>query len=447
MSFLDRSAHADLFTPETFRIGEILWFLLRAEQDKRAQALREVEPGRDEYTELGEEIGRDEIHWWVFKKETDHDTLRGRTNEALEASRRLRAASKAMRRQMTSYPDLLSTLKQFAVDHRDDLNLVADYLGWLRARHTLAPTILFTYRVWGSSRRGDRWIDLEAQGFAEEPEVIRQALTENALGLRRGMGLYTWDRAYMNIGEEIYNGDPENAGEIEVSDEDIAQRAGWETRDEFAVFFEWIRNSLENVALDIVRFEQQRNLLGSDSFWRSFIAAAVKSRTLETQRWDFKETLNIWHARGPGREAAKTALARDVAGFANGEGGVLLVGVTDDRRIVGITGDVESMLKDAADVISDRVAYPRRISNLRQVTVPNGNGQDVICVVIAVARSIEPVGASDGNGQFSYPVRRETGLSNATPRDLAHEKTHYKSDTNEFLDDLVQFIRDNPPTP
>jgi hypothetical protein len=170
----------------------------------------------------------------------------------------------------------------------------------------------------------------------------------------------------------------------------------------------------------------------------------VKSQKFETQRWDFKETLNIWHAHGPGREAAKTALARDIAGFANGEGGVLIVGVSDARRIVGIAGDIESMLKDAADVIADRVAYPRRISNLRQVTVPSGNGQNVICMVIAVARSIEPVGASDGNGQFSYPVRRETGLSNATPRDVADEKTHYKSDSNEFLSDLSQFVRDNP---
>jgi hypothetical protein len=38
-------------------------------------------------------------------------------------------------------------------------------------------------------------------------------------------------------------------------------------------------------------------------------------------------------------------------------------------------------------------------------------------------------------------------LSNTTPRDLAREKIHYKSDTNEFLDDLLQFVRDNPPTP
>src|SRR5215471_4712717 len=147
MSFLDRSAHADLFTPDTTRVGEILWLLLRAEQDKRALTRREVESGRHEYTELGEEIGRDEIHWWVFKKETDHNTLRGRTDEALQAARRLRAASKAMRRQMTSYPDLLAALKQFAVDHRADLSVVAEYLNWLRGRNPLAPAILFTYRV------------------------------------------------------------------------------------------------------------------------------------------------------------------------------------------------------------------------------------------------------------------------------------------------------------
>ena len=49
--------------------------------------------------------------------------------------------------------------------------------------------------------------------------------------------------------------------------------------------------------------------------------------------------------------------AEDVASFANAEGGALILGVTDQRDIVGVGSgqELESRLKFARDVLADRL--------------------------------------------------------------------------------------------
>jgi len=160
--------------------------------------------------------------------------------------------------------------------------------------------------------------------------------------------------------------------------------------------------------------------------------------------WDFKETLNIWHVRAdPARREAKIEFAEDVASFANVRGGVLIVGVNDRREIVGIgTGrDLENRLKVAKDVLAGFVKYRRDIVSFRQV--PMGAQRDVICLVVVISQAIAPVGVSDGQGRFSYPVRRETGIERVDEDKTPSSKLHLKSESREFLTDLRQFVRDN----
>jgi hypothetical protein len=64
MNFLSPDTHAAVFCPETGRLGEILWYLLKAEQMMREKCQRRIKEGpfdRIEPTEFGDEVGRDEI--------------------------------------------------------------------------------------------------------------------------------------------------------------------------------------------------------------------------------------------------------------------------------------------------------------------------------------------------------------------------------------------------
>jgi hypothetical protein len=454
MKFLGPNAHDAVFCPETCRLGEILWHLLKADKMMEEKCYRRVKEGRfvryESTTEFGKEVGRDEIHWWIFEKENDLDSLRARSQSALRAAEHLKAdATELNAMSQKSYGALLMALRQFTETHHADIENIHDYLVWLRQRDLLAPCILFTYRVWGSTRRGIRSLDLRGDNPQDENQETTHALTEIALGLRVGMGWFAFDRALIDVGSEIYDSDPyqgdEQGDEITIPEDQVVARASWRVLAEFAVFFEFIRNSLRNVLLDIEKCISQRNLMHSDAFWRRFVLAAVQTKKTETQLWDFKETLTAWHAKGEAKNQAKVTFAEDVASFANAEGGVLIVGVNNNREIVGIGSgsEAESRLKFARDILAERLDYPREVVSFYQVIVPNGSGGEGACLVITVVKTIEAVGVGDGAGQFTYPVRRETGISRESRRDIDSAKQHLKSDSHDFMEKLEQFVRDS----
>ena len=75
-----------------------------------------------EQTEFGREVGRDEINWWVFKKERNLDELRQQTEKALGAAQTLKKAAEALKESRPeTYGDLPAILRGFA-DKRSNEN-------------------------------------------------------------------------------------------------------------------------------------------------------------------------------------------------------------------------------------------------------------------------------------------------------------------------------------
>lgn len=431
MKFLTPNANEPISCPACHQFGEILWHLLKAAQM--------IEGRKREQKEFGHEVGLDEIHWWIFNKEDDLDSLRTRSESTLEAAENLKNESVQLTKvHPRSYLALLTSLRTFAETHQASTQKILDYLRWLSERNPLAPSILFAYRVWGTTRRSDRWIIVSGDKPQEENQDAKQSLTETALGLRMVQGkLPTFDYVLL----EAYDDWDESAGEIPETE--IALRTSWRVLGDFVSFLTEIRNSLRNILLEIGKCTAQRSVMHSDAFWRKFIVASARSAKSETQVWDFKETLTIWHTRNEVKEKAKVTLAEDVAALANADGGVLIVGVSNDRRIVGLDGDIESRLKTVSDTLSERLEYPRRIFELHQVGVPDETGVSKLCLVIIVAKAMEPVGVSDGDGRYTYPIRRETGLTRTSRDSIVGVKLHEKSDSRDFLSALEHFVRDS----
>src|SRR6266436_6177336 len=131
------------FSPATLRLGEMHWYILRASYLMHEKTTIEIKLGegklspiRQEYTEFGKEVGRDEINWWVFKKEPDIQELRERTSRALEAGQKLKKVSELLDkgRRPETYGDLLHILRRFAEDHAEEINTLHEYVLWLAAR-------------------------------------------------------------------------------------------------------------------------------------------------------------------------------------------------------------------------------------------------------------------------------------------------------------------------
>src|SRR5437870_5651402 len=166
------NAHDIIFTPAALKLGEIHWWILKAATLMEAKCFIKPETGRlsrIELTEFGRQVGRDEIHWWVFEKETNLSELQARTARALDAAQALKESSAALKRRTAeAYDGILVALRDFVDGHVARIDVLHDYVRWLSTRDVLAPTILFNYRVWGSTRMSDRWVEPAADAPENE---------------------------------------------------------------------------------------------------------------------------------------------------------------------------------------------------------------------------------------------------------------------------------------
>ena len=366
--FLATPTDEAIFCPVTLKLGEIHYLILWAE--RLMDSRRFVNPNSSlKFTEFGEEVEVDEIHWWVFKKDPNPEELRRRTERALEAAQVLKDKSAKLKDvRLDSYEELLSILKEFAEQCSGEIETLRAYVSWLETLDPMAPRILFTYRVWGSTRMSDRRIQPFNAGAPLTPDAsILKTATQIVLGIR-GSRLWNYDRAYFDIIEQYMDYE----GDLEIHDSQIAPRAARYIFEECAIYFSEIRDSLRNILLDLQKCRNQRNLMRSEIFWREFIEKAARDTRTEQQLWDFKETLTMWHiSTQPEKDKAKLTFAEDVASFANATGGVLVIGVTDQRQIVGggSSHELENRVKFARDVIAKQIKYPREITSFQQVVL------------------------------------------------------------------------------
>src|SRR5438105_7031448 len=126
-----------VFCPATLKLGEMHWYVLRASTLMHKMTIVEIKVGegefapiRQEYTDFGKEVGRDEINWWVFKKESDIDELKKQTTQALDAAQKLKEASKTLSsgKRPPTYPELLVMLRQFSEQLGREIETLHQYV-------------------------------------------------------------------------------------------------------------------------------------------------------------------------------------------------------------------------------------------------------------------------------------------------------------------------------
>ena len=452
------SKRYSIVTDTTSMLAELHWYLLKSSKlmsDERDRVMEvfscEVKIERRESTDFGREVGQDEIDWWINRKEQDTPELRERSERAMAAAQTLRTKAIALRGcEPVSYDALMAKFKGFVESCRAEITVLYEYVVWLNGKSVLAPEILFTYKVWGSTRMSDRSTDINfalSTPKEEEPGTLLK-LTEIVLGLSDSH-FSAFNRAQFDLFEEAYES---GAGEDEEEPlrlpmDRILRRTANHAIEECIIYFTELRDSLRDIVILIGKREDTENLVNSDAFWRSLISkAAVKGR-IEHELWDFKETLTMWHATSAdARARAKVTSAEDIAAFSNADGGCLLVGIRDDKTIVGIGDterDRENRVKTLNDTLAELIQYPREIWKVHQLLANGADGKEKLCLVVIAARACEPVGVKGANGSYTYPVRHGTGIAREAPEKLRDARIHEKNDNFDFLERLRQFVRDN----
>lgn len=438
--------HNRLFSDTGLKLGKSLWYMLAADQEIEREIFTDQlnSTGVRIRTELGEEVGYDEIHWWVYKKETHMQELHAKVKLALCALQDLKeAASELKPFGIQTYADLLTCLTKFVELHTPQINELYDFVVWLHGKNPLAPVILFTYRVWGSTRRSDRRLEVNGTNIDAEADEIIQSLTEVAFGLASRHG-YTRRSEEMNIAADFYDRDPENVNPQEIPESEVVLRTAYRALNECSAFFEELRESLRNIELDIEKYLAEKNLLKSESFWKRLILKAKMPGREESQLWDFKKTLPMWHASGSAAAEAQINFCKLVAAFANRDGGAIIIGVADRSRIIQGVNDLENRMKATSKAINQWLDYPRKEAIIWLQQVPfNQNGAASTCLVVAVAQAAEVVSVKGTWGEYYYPDRDQAGVIYPERQVLETRKMHLKSgDYFGFVKKLEEFLYD-----
>lgn len=300
--------HSKLFSHPMTVLGELHYRILKS--------VKITEDKKEKDNEFAREIGRDEIHWWIFYKETDRGELKLKTEEVLESSQKLKEDSIRIRDSLRPklYSKLIEDVKNFCIEHQETIQNVLNYVIWLEEKNPSAPSILFTYRVWGSTRMGDRTIRLHNK---DEKAAINKCI-EIALGLRNFSRGAVVGSIFNDISYEICQSlDPEYYDKpIVISEDAVASRSSTEILREMAEYFEFLRNSFRNILLEIGEYEISDNILHNNDFWKSFVRK-VMELPVETMMWDFKETLAMWETKGTMKKKKEVEFCEDIASFAN----------------------------------------------------------------------------------------------------------------------------------
>jgi len=282
---------------------------------------------------------------------------------------------------------------------------------------------------------------------AESPDAetldVMEKLVETVWGFQ-SRGLYTYVHSAFDIAGDFYD-DPSKR-DLPLPAPRVVRRTTREVTDECATFFELLRDSLRDIERELAERSTREARIASEAFWQNFIEKARRSSKAESLSWDFKESLSFWHAAtADARRIEKTKFASDMASFANAEGGCLIVGISNTRKVVGVSDDpreIENRLTATHQAIREHFRYPRDICRILQVSVPSDDGAGKVCFVIAVPKASEPAASTDGQGGYTYPQRTGAGTIKADKDQLLNARIHQKSDIYSFLDELDQFIGD-----
>ena len=439
--------HNILFSGSSLEVGKVHWLILKAHTEM--QSRRYVETAGKfgsihlELTAFGDEVGQDMIHWWVFKRETQIQELLKRTECALGSAQKLKESSSSLRKKCfpESYLDLVDTIKEFTEQHGREIHDLYEYVVWLHKKDVLTPSILFAYRVWGTTRRLDRKIKITADRIDADQQSVRKCV-ELALGLRQGPER-TIEIVYSDIcGNIAESADPEYQGPIFAPMERLLNQTSREVLNEFATYFEFIRKSLRNIVLEIEGYNFQTELLYRESFWESFVLKAMSSDRIENQLWDFKETLEMWHiGEKVEKERFEIKFCEHVAGYANVRGGVLIIGITNrpTRRVKGVE-DLENKLTQTKKVLKRWINPAVDFVHFQVIILKDNSSRDRHCLIVAIAQTKNVISVKDERGRYSFPERLETGLDRTTEDKIRFSKAQVWHNNYNFLRDLQTFL-------
>jgi len=153
----------------------------------------------------------------------------------------------------------------------------------------------------------------------------------------------------------------------------------------------------------------------------------------ESQTVEFKSTLRIDLKTNKPEKFIEHSVLKTLAAFLNSDGGTLLIGIEDNKNIIGLEPDFNSFSKaDKLDefqkhfdnLISKSIG--NRFHRYLKVEFPNINDL-TICAISIKEKSLEPVYITNEAGQETFYIRRQASTIDLKPSEtIKYIQEHWK---------------------
>ncbi|MEE9376539.1 MAG: AAA family ATPase [Candidatus Lokiarchaeia archaeon] len=202
-----------------------------------------------------------------------------------------------------------------------------------------------------------------------------------------------------------------------------------------------------NLDIDIDKYRLQKSLMYNEEFWIKFIRKSMEDKRVEQELWDFKQTIDFWKIKD-NLELTKSKIkfCQDIACFANNQGGVLIIGITNNypRKIIGLEYEsLENRIRDLHVLIRDRTNYHEDFVEIQQIKIKDENNKEKICLVIAIAQTLQTVGVEQFDGSIIYKKRIGPSCETVNPNEIRKNKQLLYSTNSEYLLYLKSFTENN----
>jgi predicted HTH transcriptional regulator len=106
-------------------------------------------------------------------------------------------------------------------------------------------------------------------------------------------------------------------------------------------------------------------------FDQEFVNKLLKQK--EGQTLDFKQTIS-----------SKEKIARTLSGMSNSDGGLILIGLSDQRKIIGIDPEEERYMVEAAN---EEFCVPKASISIQEVKIIESEDEEKSVLIVEIAKS------------------------------------------------------------
>jgi hypothetical protein len=402
------------------------WFHLCYEEPKEV-----LDPIRE--TAFGSAVGAFEIYWLSNHIDNISDfeiKVKQINDNLIKLKREAEKISKEF--EETEYGLIVDRLVQFTRENEEEIIAFTEVINWLAQVDVLGPQLFFLVQrgSWSSTQASYRMLTRELGPLT--PDVHNKCI-DIVFGLFTN-NMYTYESVmsdrYMELEDYMVY---ENPSYVIIYDS-VKNRIRHTIMQEFYTYFEKMRVSCDLI-IDILSRYIYNDIVFNDDFLIKFITESIKREEMETRLWDFKRTIDAWH--NPRIEKLKIDFMKNLAAYANRDGGILVVGISDDRNIIGVD-DLEGKIQQSRDWIKSYMGEMQDKIRIITSVVNNGTSKNILLLFV-MKQTKDKVVVKDGVSEL-YLIRDETKIAPISSRELDELKKDIVDDNYLFVRDIFDFV-------